>query len=98
MSGGAVIIRRQNRLMEQFRAAGATSAANAVDPDALGCRVSWVFRRMVSQGVFLDAGDGRFYLDENGAARFVLLRRVRIVVFTVVMLLVFVVYIALLPR
>ena len=65
-----MIIRRQNRLMRDFVQAGAVSPDKARPLADLGQRESWVFRRMVAAGVFIDVGEGRWYLDQAGAEAF----------------------------
>ena len=67
----AVIVMRQNRYMARFAEAGATDAAHAVTLEALGCRESWIFRRMTRRGVFVHSGDGRFYMDVPASREFV---------------------------
>lgn len=74
----AVIILKQNQLMRRFAAAEATAPTTAKVPEDIGCRQSWIFRRMVSRGVFVPVGDGRFYMDEDAAAEFKRRRRARL--------------------
>ena len=62
---GAVVVVHQNRLMRQFREAKATAPKSASTLTDIGCRNSWVFRRMVARGVFIETNDGRFYMDED---------------------------------
>lgn len=81
MSGGAVVM-MQNRLMRRFEEAGATDAAHAVTLDELGCRASFVFRRMAAAQVFVPVEDDRFYMEAEAAAEF-LRRRRRIALFFV---------------
>jgi len=81
---GAIVVIQQNRAMRRYREAGACSADRAATPEAVGVRASWSFRRMVSHGVFVEADDGAFYLDEDAAERFV--RRRRVMAITVVSL------------
>ena len=76
MSGAAIIL-HQNKLMRRFRQAGATSAAEARRLEELPCRNSWIFRRLVSRGVFVETKPGRYYMDEQSAAEFVRQRRSR---------------------
>jgi len=83
MSAGAVVM-HQNRLMRRFLDAGATNPKSAVALADIGCRDSWVFRRMVARGVFVETGDGCYYMDEDLARRFVEARRRRIWTFLVV--------------
>jgi hypothetical protein len=66
-----LIVGRQNRLIELFEHAGATSPAEARLPADLGCREGVLFRSLVDRGVFRSAGDGRYYLDSDEAADFV---------------------------
>jgi hypothetical protein len=56
---------RQNRLMRRFRDAEATDPKSAITLEDIGCRNSWVFRRMVARGVFIETGKGQYYMDED---------------------------------
>ena len=76
MSGAAVVV-AQNKLMRRFREAGATSPPSARAPEDVGCRNSWIFRRLVARRVFVEAKPGRYYIDEMAADEFVRLRRAR---------------------
>ncbi|NLS97637.1 MAG: hypothetical protein GXX96_36315 [Planctomycetaceae bacterium] len=68
---GAVVVMSQNRLMRRFQDAKATDPKSARTLADIGCRNSWIFRRMVVRGVFVETEDGRFYIDEDAASRFV---------------------------
>ena len=68
---GAVVVLHQNRLMRRFQDAEATDLKSAKSLAEVGCRSSWIFRRMVARGVFIETDDGRFYMDEDSARRFV---------------------------
>jgi hypothetical protein len=83
MSGAAVVM-HQNRLMRRFRDAGATSPKSALALADIGCRDSWVFRRMAARGVFEKTDDGRYYMEEDSARLFVEARRRRMLNFLVV--------------
>jgi hypothetical protein len=72
---GAAIIAKQNRLMRRFRQACATTPDSARTPQDLGCRDSWIFRRLVERGVFVEGKPGRYYVDEVAADEFVRVRR-----------------------
>jgi hypothetical protein len=87
---GAVVVGHQNRLMRQFRDAKATAPKSASTLAEIGCRNSWVFRRMVARGVFIKTSDGRFYMDEESARLFVKRRWQRMLIYlaTVILLLV----------
>ena len=82
----------QNRLMRRFRDAKATDPKSARTLAEIGCRNSWVFRRMAARGVFIETGDGRFYIDED-AARWFVKRRWRVmVIFLAAAILLFVIW------
>ena len=87
---GAVVVVHQNRLMRQFREAKATAPKSASTLTEIGCWNSWVFRRMVARGVFIEASAGRFYMDEEKARCFVKRRWQRMFIYlaTVILLLV----------
>jgi hypothetical protein len=75
---GAVVVMHQNRLMRRFRDAKATTPKSARTLAEIGCRNSWIFRRMVAGGVFIETSDGRYYMDED-AARWFVKRRWRVI-------------------
>jgi hypothetical protein len=60
MSAAAVIAMRRRRFVRRFREQGATSADRAIPFASVGMRRSWVFDQMVSQAVFVLAGEDRF--------------------------------------
>ncbi len=68
---GAVVVSHQNLLMRRFREAKATGPKSARTLAEIGCRNSWIFRRMLARGVFIETSDGRFYMDQEAAGRFV---------------------------
>ncbi len=77
MSAAAVIVARQNKLIRRFREAGAVAPEFARSPEDLGCRNSWIFRRLVTRGVFVETKPGRYYVDEIAADNFVRVRRAK---------------------
>ena len=86
MSGAVVVY--QNRLMRRFQDAKATGSKSAMTLAEIGCRNSWVFRRMAARGVVVETEDGRFYMDEDAARRFVKRRwRVALIFLAVVIVL-----------
>jgi len=87
MSGEYVVI-LQNKYMRTFRKAEATDRSRAKTLAQLGVRETSIFRRMVDRGVFVDIGNGTYYLDENGADEFIALRRKRGFYALIIMLLV----------
>jgi uncharacterized membrane-anchored protein len=76
MSGEYVII-KQNQYMRTFRKAEATDRGRARTLTDLRIHESGIFRRMADKGVFVDIGNGAYYLDENAAAEFIAARRKR---------------------
>jgi hypothetical protein len=86
---GAVVVMRQNRLMQRFRDAKATDPKSAITLEDIGCRNSWVFRRMVARGVFIETGEDQYYMDEDAARWFVKRRGRVMVIFIAVAILLF---------
>jgi hypothetical protein len=80
MSGGAIILIRQNQYIRRFRHAAAASPETAVYLENIGCRDSWIFQRMAARGVFVRIPDGRWYRDNAATASFIK-RRLLIVIF-----------------
>jgi hypothetical protein len=76
MSGDYIII-KQNQYVRVFRKAEATDRGRARTLADLGVRETAIFRRMVDKGVFIAAGNGVYYMDENAASDFVAERRKR---------------------
>jgi uncharacterized membrane-anchored protein len=89
---GAVVVMRQNRLMQRFRDVKATNPKSAITLDAIGCRNSWIFRRMAARGVFIETGKARYYMDEDAAKWFVRRRRRVMFIFVAVAILLFVIW------
>ena len=58
-----VIIRRQEELVERFRAVGATTTTTAKSIDELGVDTRLVWSGMVRRSVVREASPGLFYLD-----------------------------------
>jgi hypothetical protein len=76
-SGAAAIVARQNKYIRRFQEAGAVSPDTAVDPEQIGCRESFVFRRLVERSVFLATPQGKYYIDVTAAEAFRKSRRER---------------------
>ena len=87
VSAPAVVVAQQNRLIRRFAEAAATGPATARVPQDIRCRRGWVFRRMVSVGVFVPTGDGRFYMDQATAEGFRRRRRTTHLIVVAVLLL-----------
>src|SRR3954466_5210336 len=61
----AVIARREQEVIDDFRAAGATSPDRAQSYTALGIGESLAMRRLRNRAVIREAAPGVFYLDED---------------------------------
>ena len=92
MSAAAVIILRRKRFVRRFRELGAISPDRAVNFDEVGLRRSWIFDQMVDGGVFVPAGDNRFYMKVEAAEDFLARQRRRARIFGGVMLLIFAIF------
>lgn len=92
MSGATVIIRKQNKMIRRFRDVGAISPDSARGLAEVGVRDSWVFRRLVSRGVFVHVGSDNYYMDENAADAFVHYRRTRALILVALAVLAFVIW------
>ena len=64
-AAAAAVIAREKRIVAAFRAAGATSAEKAVVPQDIGVNGRVAFKKLVGHDILREAGDGRFYLDEQ---------------------------------
>ena len=64
-NGAAVLAIKRKKLYHAFRTAGATSAANAKSVQELQVTESRMFNRLVGRGEIVEAGDGRYYLDDS---------------------------------
>jgi len=61
----AAMRRREQEVIDDFRAAGATSPERAQSYDALGRGESLALRRLRNRAVIREASPGAFYLDEE---------------------------------
>ena len=66
--GPAIIARKQRQLIAAFRSHGAISPATARTLEELGLGHGMLVRIQEHRHVLVDAGQGRFYLDEVGEA------------------------------
>jgi hypothetical protein len=82
---GAVIARREREVVDQFRAAGATSREKAQSYTAAGVGASLALRRLHSHAVIREAAPGTYYLDEEVWAA---VRRTRRRIATILLLIV----------
>ena len=76
MNGDYVIV-KQNQYMRIFRKAEATDRSRARTLADLRIKETGIFRRMADRGVFVNAGNGAYYMDEDAAHEFIVLRRKR---------------------
>lgn len=65
MSAIIIILARQRDLVERFRDAGATAPGSARPLRDMGVRVSFLFRRLASRGVFVRGDDDRWWFDSS---------------------------------
>ncbi len=73
--GAEHIISQQNNLIRKFKKADAADPAAARRLDEFRVRDNRIFRGLVRRGVFVEAGEGRYYIDLDQAAEFKSLRR-----------------------
>ena len=77
MSAGAGKALRRRRLVYAFQDAGATTPDRAATLDSLGERRTSTFDEMLACGVFLAAGEDRYYIDEPRATKYLARHRRR---------------------
>ncbi len=65
MTVSSAVVAQQNRCVRKFREAEATSREAAKTLEEIGVRDSRLFTRMAGRGVFVDAGAGKYYLDDE---------------------------------
>lgn len=82
---------KRRRLLRRFRDVGAIDVDHAVTLQTLGMSLSRIFSRLVRRNVFVAVPDGRYYLDEVAASRFLHRKRIEALVVVGVMLLAFLV-------
>jgi hypothetical protein len=73
----ALILATDKKIVRRLRAAGATTAAHAVEFDPPGPIGYARLRRMLSVGAVHETGASRYYLDENGYQAWRAVRRKR---------------------
>jgi hypothetical protein len=81
----AVMRRREQEVVDDFRAANATSPERAQPYEALGFGESLALKRLHNRAVIREAAPGRFYLDEEVWAA---VRRTRRRIATVIILMI----------
>ena len=91
MSAAAAIIRRRKQLVRRFAEEGALSSDKAIPLAKVGLRRSWIFKQMVSRGVFVAVRDDRYYMNEQAAEEFLEAQRRRVLVGTLILFVVFVI-------
>lgn len=95
MSAAAVIMRRRKKFIRRFREKGATSRECAIAFSEVRMRRSWIFEKMVRQGVFISVGGDRYFMDEQAADHFLRAQRARALSFGCLLIILFVVYLIL---
>ncbi|MFL5488709.1 MAG: hypothetical protein ACJ8AJ_09525 [Gemmatimonadaceae bacterium] len=61
----AIMRRREREIVDDFRAAGATSTAAAQSYTAVGLGESMALKRLRNRAVIREASPGKYYLDEE---------------------------------
>ncbi len=61
----AILMRREREVVDDFRAAGATSPTTAQSYTAIGLGHSLAIKRLHNRAVIREAAPGRYYLDEE---------------------------------
>jgi hypothetical protein len=80
----AIVAGKQAQYIRRFQEAGATEEAKAVSLEALRCDRSAVFQALVDSGVMVEVSSGKYYLDLQATDSFVARRRVAILGFLIV--------------
>jgi len=91
MSVAAAIILRRKQLVRRFAEEGALSSDKAISLAKVGMRRSWIFKQMVSRGVFVAVGDDRYCMNEQAAEEFLEAQQRRVLVGTLILFVVFVI-------
>jgi hypothetical protein len=85
----AILRRREQEVVDDFRAAGATSPATAQSYTAIGLGDSLAIKRLHNRAVISEAAPGLFYLDEEvwAAVRRIRKRRAAVLISVMVLFL-----------
>lgn len=89
---GAIVIRRQNKLIELFDQNKAVNAESAVSLDDLGVRENFIFYRMAQRKILVQCENGKYYIDHHELARFKERRLKGILVYLFILLVGFILY------
>lgn len=85
MSAAAVLAIRIKRIFAYLRKRGAYSPDTAIPISEAPHSDRWYFRRLIRSGA-VKTHEGKCYLDEEAAARYLRRRRIRIIVCVIVLL------------
>ncbi len=91
-SGAAIIIRRQNEYIAIFTRLGAFDKEHAININEVGIRRRLVFERMCSRNIFIECGNGLFYMDVQAAKLFKEHRRIKKYVMLIIAIIFLVLY------
>jgi len=83
---GGVIAARRRKLIQKFRAAGATSPSTAMPLPSDAIFTSFIFKRLHNFGVLKETTNGRYYLDEAAEKALSKQRRIMLMVLLVIVL------------
>ena len=86
MAAVVVIVKRQREAVARFIAAEATTPRTARTFDELGVARRWYFERMIAFGVFVSAGDERYYVVPEVWETYRRHKRQRALVITVILI------------
>ncbi|MCX6558908.1 MAG: hypothetical protein NTZ26_00205 [Candidatus Aminicenantes bacterium] len=73
--GGETILIKQNEYIRKFKKADAIDPHSARPLDELRVRNNHIFRGLLHKGVFVEAGNDRYYIDLDQTAEFMAGRR-----------------------
>ncbi|MBU0518894.1 hypothetical protein KJ564_08170 [bacterium] len=82
----AIVAKQRREIIQAFRNAGATSAETAQTLETLGLHNSVILTVQKARGVLVEAGEGRFNLDEKRTAEVAAKRRKLVLSLLVVMI------------
>jgi len=76
-SPAPIIVAKTRRILRKFEDADATSPGNTRTLEELGLRHSLIFRKLLRQGVFVEASPRRYYLNRENLVEYNERRRIR---------------------
>lgn len=77
---GAIVAGKINRIIRRFEKAGAFTEKTARNHEELGVRKSFLFNRLVNQGVLVEVSQKRYFLHREKLATYIANRRKRVII------------------